>query len=828
VQELRNACRSLLRTPAFSFTSVLLLSLGIAGSTTIYALLDRVVLEPLPYPAAERLVRLKSQVPGVAPGTEWELSAGEFFHFASHARSFEALGAYRPLTATMQTPAGPRKVRIAFVSASTMSLIGATPASGRIIAPADDVPGAPPVVMLSHELWQNDFAATTDAIQPLALFGQPFEVIGVMAPRIELPHEPGMPAALQTDIWAPMRLNPNGPFQNDHSISMIASLKPGVAIARARTELDALTTQLPAAIPSAYSAGFLERFQFRTAAYPLKEHIVGNIARNLWLLFGAVTIVLITAAANVGNLFLVRLEGRQRELAIRTSLGATRVSLARQFLAENLLLALVASAVAVLLGGWSLRLLLALAPATIPRLGDVGITGEVVAFALTLGVLTAMALTVLTVLRPWRDPSPARLGEDGPASTAGPARQRVRAALIVTQVALALTLSVGAVLLIDSVRRLRGVDTGIQPDGVITLELAPSPARYRGHEQVWTLYKEVLTRIRAMPEVVAAGFSTTLPFTGGYGCTAQGFEDPEVRIRLQNAGQTTCGSQELASPGFFEAMGIPIVRGRGLTERDHDQPATGSAVVSLAFANRFWPGENPLGKGVGPNGHSRPPFYRVVGVVGDVYGSSVDAGTANVIYYPVTRMPDTPGWSTPYAVRLAVRTAATDPAAIVAGIRSAVSDVDASVAIANIESMQDLVDQSMSRVSFVTALIGSAAAIAVLLSAVGLYVVVSFVVARRTHEIGLRLALGAQRADVQRFVIGRSLRLLGGGLVLGTAASAVLTRALGGLLFGVEPTSPAAYAVAATALCLVALVASWIPARRAARLDPLIALRRTG
>jgi putative ABC transport system permease protein len=826
VQELQNACRSLLRTPGFSFVSVLLLALGIAGSTAIYALLDRVVLDPLPYPDAERLVRLKSQVPGVAPDTEWDLSAGEFFHFRSQAKTLTTLGAYRRVSATVQTPAGPRKLRVAVVSAGMMPLIGATPASGRLIAPADDDPGARPIVVLSHQLWQRDFAAAPGAIgQPLVLFNQPVEVVGVMAPHVELPHEPGMPAALQTDAWLPLRLNPNGPFYNEHTISMIASLRPGASIDRARAELDTLTAQLPTVVPTAYSAAFFQRFRFRTAVYPLKEHIVGAVARNLWLLFGAVTLVLVTAAANVANLFLVRLEGRRRDLAIRMSLGATRASVARQFLAEHLLLALVASLAALLLGGWGIRLLIALAPPTVPRLADVGVDGGVVVFTLTTGLVAAAVLTLFPMLRLDRGISVARMAEGGPAATVGRDRQRVRSALIVTQVTLALTLSVGAVLLAESVRRLRGVDPGIQPEGVLTLELAPPPARYQGHERLWALYKDVVARIRALPDVAAAGFSTTLPFTGGYGCTAQGFEDPDVRARLDASEQTTCGSQTLASPAFFETMGIPIVRGRGFIDRDNDQPASGSVVVSQAFANRFWPGEDPIGKGVGPNGHSRPPFYRVVGVVGDVYGDSVDAEKANVIYYPVTRIPNTPGWSAPYVVTLVVRTRAADPTSVVPAIRRAVTGVDAFVPIANIELMPEIVDRSMSRVSFVMVLMGVAAAVALLLSAIGLYVVMSYIVARRTHEIGLRLALGAQPADVRRQVIGRSARLLVLGLVLGTVLSAMLARGLGGLLFGVAPTSPVAYAAAMAILTAVAFIAAWIPARRAARLNPLIALR---
>lgn len=826
LQAFQHLVRSLLRTPSFSAVAVLTLSLGIAGSTAVYALLEHVVLDPLPYPNAERLIRLKSQVPGVAPGTEWDLSAGEFFYFGQQAQTLEGLGAYRRISVSVLTPAGPTRVRVALVSASTLPLMGATTTVGRLIDKPDDEPRGPAVVILSHAFWQRDFGAEPAVVgRTLQIFGQSAEIVGVMAPDIELPHEPGTAATIQTDIWLPMRLNPIGPFFNDHSVSMIGRLKPGVTVERAQSELDRLTLQLPDVLPNAYSASFFERFGFRTAAYPLREHTVGQIARNLWLLFGAVGLVLLTGCANIANLFLVRLEARRRELAIRTTLGATGSAIARLFFAESLLVTLVSAFVALFLSSWGIQLLASLAPPTFPRLANVGLDASVVAFTFAIALATAGVLTLFPMLRHYQTAGMGGLTEGGPSTTIGSERQRIRSALIVGQITLALTLIVGAILLVDSFRRLRAVDTGISSAGVLTLELAASPANYRGHEELWRFYKEVTDGIRALPGVASAGFSTALPFTGGYGCTVQGFEDSRVAERLQGSNVTSCASQQIASPGFFDALGIPLLRGRAFTDRDNDNPTTGAVIVSQAFAERFWPGEDAIGKGVGPNGHSNPPFYRVVGVVGDVYADSVDSEKAIAIYYPVTRIPETPGWSPPYTVRLAVRTSASDPSSILPAIRRAVNGVDASVPLANVEEMQVLVDRSMSRVSFVMVLLGVAAALALLLAAIGLYVVVSYVVARRTHEIGLRIALGAQRAQVERLVLSRSFSLVLTGLVLGTVLALSLARLLRGLLFGIEPTSPIAYAAAVVLLATVATVASWVPARRAARLDPTVALR---
>jgi putative ABC transport system permease protein len=826
LQAFQHVVRSLLRTPSFSALSVLTLSFGIAGSTAIYALLEHVVLDPLPYPNAERLVRLKSQVPGVAPGAEWDLSAGEFFHFGKQSQTFEGLGAYRRFSATVGTPSGPTTARVAFVSASALPLLGATTTAGRLIDEPDDEPGAPRVVIVSHAFWQRQFGAESAVVgRTLQIFGQSAEILGVMAPHVELPHEPGTAATIQTDIWLPMQLDPAGPFRNEHLISMIGRLKPDVTVERAQSELDRLTSQLPTVLPDAYSANFFERFGFRTVAYPLKAHTVGQIARNLWLLFGAVALVLLTGCANIANLFLVRLEGRRRELAIRTTLGASRGAIARLFFAESLLVSLVSALVALFLSSWGIQWLASLAPPTFPRLANVGLDASVVAFTLTIALATAGVLTLLPMLRHHRTAGMGGLADGGPSTTIGRERQRIRSALIVGQVTLALTLIVGAILLVDSFRRLRAADPGIRPEGVLTLELAASPANHRGHEALWRFYKEVTGRIRALPGVASAGLSTALAFTGGYGCTVQGFEDSRVRERLQGSDVTACASQQITSPGFFDALGIPLLRGRAFSDRDNDNPATGAVIVSRAFAERFWPGEDAIGKSVGPNGHAKPPFYRVVGVVGDVYAESVDGDKAIAIYYPLTRIPDTPGWSPPYTVRLAVRTTASSPSSLLPAIRRVVNEVDSSVPLANVEEMRVLVDRSMSRVSFVMVLLSVSATVALLLAAIGLYVVVSYVVARRTREIGLRIALGAQRAQVERLVVSRSSGLILSGLVLGTLLALSLARLLRGLLFGVEPTNPIAYAAAVVLLATVALVASWVPARRAARLDPIVALR---
>ncbi|HEY8537045.1 MAG TPA: ABC transporter permease [Vicinamibacterales bacterium] len=825
IRAFRHATRTLLRNPGFTLVSALTLSIGLAGATAVYAVLERVVLDPLPYPHVDRLVRLRSQVPGLAPDAEWDLSPGQFFFIARESRTLNAIGAWGRMSTTVDTPGGPVRARLVGVTAGTLDVLGATPALGRTILDTDTRPGAPIVAVLSHAFWTRQFGADPRVVgRTLTLFDSPAEIVGVMAPGFELPHEPGATTMLQSDVWVALQWNPNGPFYNNHAFPVVARLKPGTTVDQLQGELEHLTARLPDAMPDVYPASFMREFGFRTTAFPLQAYSVGEIGRNLWLAFAAVGLVLLTACANVANLFLVRLDGRRRELATRAALGAGRRDVMSMVFAETLLVALAAVGPALLLASWGIDLLVSFTPVPIPRLDDVALDASVTGFAFAVAVVSAAGLAVLPALRV-SEAGSAALISDGPTATAGRERQRVRSVLVVGQVALALTLTLCAALLVETIHRLRAADTGLRPHGVLTLELAVPPDAYPNHERVWNFYRAALERIRALPGVSAAGLATKLPFTGGYGCVVQGFEDASARERIRALNLTHCASQVITSPGYFEALGIPLLQGRTFTEADNDNPATGAVIVSRAFAERFWPGEDPIGRGIGPNGHDQAPFYRVIGVVGDVYAESVSGEKAVAVYYPITRLPEAGGWSPPHLVRLAVRTDLSNPVSLVPAIREAVSDIDASVPIANAETMQAIVDRSMGRVSFVTMLLSIAAAVALFLAAVGLHVVVSYLVTRRTREIGLRIALGAQQRQVEWLVVRRFLGLVAAGLLLGSLLATSVTGVLRHLLFGVDPTDPVVFAAAVAMLGLVASFASWIPARRAARVDPAAALR---
>ncbi|MQA89406.1 MAG: FtsX-like permease family protein [Gemmatimonas sp.] len=829
-RDLRIALRSLLRTPGFTAAAVLTLALGIGAPTAIYTVLKRVVLDPLPYPEAERLVRLINHVPGVEPDAQWDMAAAQYFYLGEQASSFEEIGAYNAVAFNVQTPEGPRRVRGAMVSFSAMGMIGARSALGRSIAESDDNPGATPVAVLSDGFWRREFGGDPDVVgSTLEIFSMPIEIVGVLEPGVELPAEPGTPLGEGTDLWIPIasidsRFNPEGPFQNNHTTPMFARLAPGVSLDQAQAELDRLTIRLPEAFPNVYSQEFFERYGFRTQLYPMKEYVVGRVAESLWVLLGAVAIVLLIACANVANLLLVRVESRRRELAIRSALGASPGAIARRLLAEGFALALLGGILGVLLTLAGTRALVGLAPDDFPRLGDLRVDGGVALFGFGLSLLATLMVGIFPIVRARSETSSAALADGGRATTTGRERQRVRSGLVIAQVALALVLIIGAGLLVESFRRLRALDPGVDPDGVVVVELNIAGERYPDSRSRWRFYDAVLEGMRSLPGVTSVGISQTVPFTGGYGCTVQGFEDQRVYERLAASEMTTCAGQEPTSPGYFEAMGIPLLRGRTFTDADNDQPSTGAVIVSEAFANRFWPGEDPIGKGVGPSGQTDQPFYRVVGVVGDVYSNSPTEEPAVAIYYPIVPIPETTGWSAS-TMNLVVRTERGSPTSLLPEIRQAVQEVDPTIPLANAREMQSLVDGSMSRVTFAMTLLGIAAAMALLLAGIGIYGVVSYMAARRTTEIGVRMALGARKGQVERLVLGGSAKLVTVGLVVGGGAALLLTRLMRGLLYGVEPTHPVSFLSAALLLLAVGLLATYLPARRATRVDPIAALR---
>ncbi len=822
-RDLKVVSRGLLRSPLYTSITVITLALGLGGSSAVFALLDRIVLDPLPYPNAERLVRLSNQVPGVGPDAEWNMSSAQYFYLLEHSRSIQSIGAYRMDGGNVSVPSGPQRVITVRVSAGLLPMIGARVQMGRLIDVADDQPGQPLVVLLSDGFWRRHLGAATDVVgQGISINETPIEIVGVLEPDVVIPR-PGAAIGQGPDIWMPRQFNSEGRFFNSHVIPMIALLKPGVEPAEAESELAQLTPRLPKTYPNAYSQTFLDNYGFRTVVTPLKKYVVTDVADALWTLTGALGLVLLIACANVTNLFLVRMEERRRELTVRAALGAGTGAIARLVLAESMTIAFLGGALGLFVGFWGVPAMISLAPTTLPRVHDLGFGPGNVVFTAALSILVGFALAVFPIAAHVRS-STKLTSTGGRSATPGRDRHRVRSTLVVAQVALALTLVVAAGLLIASQERLRKIDPGIQPDGVLSVQLIPAGERYRGSVARWGLYRQVLERVRGLPGVTAAGMTPDLPFSGGFGCTVQGFADGAVYDRLSDDGMTTCAGQEPTTPGYFESMGIPVLRGRGCVDADNDIPGRGAVVVSQAFVDRFWPGEDPLGKGIAPGGRTEGPFYRVVGVVGDVFGLSLSGERAIAVYYPIVPIPQSSGlWTN--SMNLIIKTNLAQPSTILSTVRQVVSDVDPSLPIANPQDMHVAIAESMSGLTFMSVLLQIASGVALLLASVGLYAVISYLVTRRTKEIGMRIAMGARPGQVERLIINKSLTLLVVGLGVGITLALGGTRVLQRFLFGVQPNHPTAFVVAIGVLTTVALLASWLPARRAARIDPSEALR---
>lgn len=830
LEDLRQAGRTLAATPVVTALAVVTLGLGMGATLAIFTVLHGVVLAPMPYPDADRLVRIQSPVPGLEDGAVWNVSSAQYFYLQEHSDALQTVGVWQVNGRNVRTNEHAGRAVAAIVSHQIPDLIGARALHGRLIDRNDDRPDAAPVVMLSHEYWRQEYGSNVSVIgRNLEIDGQAYEVIGVMAPAIRLPGEAGAPPQMETpDLWITQRLNPTGPFANSHVFMAMGRLAPGANLGSAESELRELTARLPEAFPNVYGDDFVSRFGFQTRPTTLKSVHVGEMAQHLWLLFAAVGLVLLVALANVVNLFLARVEARRHELVIRAALGASLWKLGWHVLLQSMMLAGAGAVLAVFAAFLGVRMLMLHVPDVFPRAESIGLDAIVIGFALIVALTIGVLLAVLVVWRLRRAAVRPVAGDESLRSTASGERQRMRFGLVASQVAIALVLLVAAGMLLQSFSRLQGIDPGFTPDNVFQMQLHLPRERYREHPDVWQFYSELLERVEVLPEVLSAGAGNPLPLSGGYGCWAQGFEDAAVDQRMRERGQTACGDVVVTAPGYFETLDVPVVAGRVFTRADLDHPDTGAVVVSQAFADRFWPDEDPLGKGVRPLAApgETPRYYRVVGVVGDLPASSLEGASATAVYYPIIPVP---GEGFPISpslhLNLLVKTAGHDLPGLAATIRNLVREQDPSVAVDPMGSMNELVARSTRHTGFSMRLFAIAALIVLFLAAAGLYGVISYLVARRTHETGIRLALGAAGENVQWLVLAGSLKMVGAGLAVGAVASVALARVIHGMFYDIRPADPLIYLLAAAVLAGVAVLASYLPARKAARTEPIEALR---
>jgi len=794
--------RSLLKRRAFTAIALLTLALGIGVNSAIFSAVDSILLRPLPLKDPERLVSMWEQT--LRDGIQQnEAAPANFFDLQSQTQSFEQIGAYGPDDVNVTGDGEPERLDGQVVTANVFSILGVAPALGRTFSPNEDQLGQEHVVVLSDALWQRRFNRDPSIInRAVTLNGESFTVIGVMPRGFFFPER-------EIELWTPWAMEPEQKAgRGDHYLRLVARLKPGATVAGANAELAGIAQRLSAEYPRTNEGlGFV--------AHSLHQDYVGNLRLPILILFAAVGLVLLIACANVANLLLAQATTRRKEIAIRIALGARRWTIVRQLLVESLLLAAGGGVLGVLGALWGVAALARLLPESLSKLQNVSIDARVFLFTLGVSVLTAIVFGGVPALLASRTKPGATLSDVARDSAGGASGRNVRRVLVVSEVALAVVLLVSAGLLIRSFQLLRNVDTGFRTENALTMRMVLPFPKYAKAETRRAFYDEVLPKIKELPGVESAGMITFLPLS---------FHGMNFNFSVE--GQPAPGDTKLpfalfrvVSPDYFRAMGIPLRRGRYFDSRD-SADAQPAVLVNRRLAEQYWPGEEAIGKRlkVGPL-DSPNSWLTVVGVVGDTRQTGLNEQKLE-FYVPYAQ--ELRSFMAPRD--LVVRTKS-DPAVIAAAVRRAVWSVDKDQPVSNVRTLDQVFAAAISQERFQALLLGLFAALALLLACVGLYGVISYAVVQRTHEIGVRMALGAQPLDVLRLVIRQGMSLTLAGLVIGVVAGTFVTRVLTDMLFGVTPRDPLTFAGVPVLLLLVALLACYIPARRATRIDPLIALR---
>jgi predicted permease len=807
--------RKLSRSPMFTLVSVVTLALGIGATTAIFSVVHGVLLKPLPFDEPEELVGVWHEAPGLGFDL---LNQAPAFHFTyrDESRVFDDVGMWQASQVTVTGVGEPERVSALRVTDGTLSLLRVKPALGRIFTAEDDAPGSAETAVLGYGYWQRRFGGDSGVVgRTLDVNGRPTEIIGVLAADFRfLRWDPG--------VVLPLRLDRAELFIGNFSYRGIARLGKGYSIEDADADVARMiplaTERFP--FPSGLTQGMLKEARFAPNVRPLKEEVVGDVGQTLWVLLGTVGIVLLIACANVANLFLVRAEGRQRELALRTALGANRARVAKDLLGESISLGLLGGLAGLGVAHAAIRLLLALAPETLPRLEEITIDVTVLLFALGISLSAGMFFGLVPAFKFTKPDMAGALKEGGRTSSDGRERQRARGVLVVAQMALALVLLVGSGLMIRSFQALREVDPGfVAPSEVLTFRISIPEAQVEDGDQVASAHERILRRIEEIPGIASVGLSSSITMDG------DNSNDPIFVEEFPVEGDQLPPLRRFkwVAPGYFETMGNPIVAGRSMTWDDVRLKAP-VVVVTENFAREFWPTPaEALGKRVRVNPNDK--WREIVGVVGDVHDDGVDQKVTAVMYWPmsVTDFWDEIGFAQ-RNMAYAVRGSRVGEAGFLQQVREAVWSINPDVPIANVQTLEEILRESMSRTSFTLVMLVIASAVALLIGAVGLYGVISYGVTQRTREIGVRMALGAKTADVSRIFLRHAALLSGIGIAVGLAGAFGLTRLMSRLLFNVSPVDPLTYGAVSVMLVATALLASYIPARRASSIDPTEAL----
>ncbi len=815
LQDVRFAWRGFRKAPGFSAIAIATLALGIGANSAIFTVVNAIVMRPLPYRDPQQLVRVTADfsaltVPDVG------MSQPELSDYRDRSGLFNGIAGVWAINANLTEVDEPERVEVLLASPNYFDILGARPQLGRLFTANDNAPGITEVVVISDKLWHRRFGASPAAIgRKLRIDDDWYTVVGVLPPDFR---HPGRSVLTDVDIWAPCNFSaspfPVPPPRGGYFITgAIARLRPEITIDEARRRLEAFGSTLRASFPNDYPA----RAGWKPRLVPLHEDLVGSVRPALLMLFGAVGFVLLIACANIANLLLARASGRQRELAVRRALGSSRGRLVRLMFTESLLLAALGGAAGAAVTVWLVEALLALVPATLPRLQEVAIDQRVLVFNGLVALLTAVLFGTIPALHCSRVDVNDGLKEGGRGNAGG--RGVLRSALVVAEFALALVLLVGAALLIRSLWRLQAVELGFNPRDILTARLwlpqpnDPSRGKYFTHAARIAFYDEVLRRARNLPGVSAAAAAVALPFDGtrsGATVTIEGTQNDAVS-------RVPAVQTNVASAGFFELLGIRVLRGRTFTDQD-DQRAPLVVVITDSMAKRYWPGEDPIGHRLHFGGaQAKNPWMTVVGVVSDVRNERVEEPPRATLYRALRQ-------ASGLSLSLVLKTSS-NPAALGAALAKQVRAVDRDQPTYGVRPMAYLVETAMASRRFTTQLLAAFATLALTLAAVGIYGVMAFAVGQRTREIGIRMALGARPESVVGLVLQQALLLAAAGVLCGGLAALLVSRLLTKMLFEIRSSDPMTYTIIAALLALTAIVAAWVPARRAASMDPNLALR---
>ena len=798
VQDLRYAARMMIQQPVFTAIAVVALALGIGANTAIFTVVNSVLLRPLPYHDPDHLVWLWDTLPQLATAPT---SLPEFIDWKDQNQSFEYLAAYQTGNMFVDDANGTKDTAVGLVTPDVFSLFRVKPLLGRTFSEEETLPGRYRVAVLSQSMWQRNFGSDPRVLgQTLQLSGAAYTIIGVIPGGFNFPNE--------AQLWRPLVIDPNKLDRGPHYLRVIGRLKPGVPLSQAQAEMSTIGARLSQQYPEK-TAGHGIKLQL------LSEVVVGDIRPALYVLLGAVGFVLLIACANVANLLLGRAGARQREIAVRTALGASRVRIIRQLLTESVLLAIAGGTAGLLVAIWGVDSLVSLSLDTIPRVREIGIDAKVAAFTLLISLLTGVVFGLAPALQVSKPDLTDALKESG-RTTAGVRRNRLRSLLVVAEIAMSLVLLVGAGLMIKSFARLNRVDPGFNPDNVVTMGVTLQRTKYPDDARVAAFYSQLLERVSGAPGVKSAAAIGELPLSGSN--TSDNFTI-EGRPAVPKEEQPLVECRTI-TPHYFESMDIPLLKGRDFSDTDTKQTPN-VVIINESFARRHFADEDPLGHRIKLQGQFRDPLL-IVGVVGNVRDLGLDEQPTPEIYFPYLQNPL--GETFDRSMTIVVRTK-TDPSGMAEALRGEMLSLDKTLPVYALKPMTEYLRDSLSRRRFNMVLLTVFAAVALLLAAVGIYGVISYSVSQRTHEIGIRVAVGAQSQDIFKLVIGQAMMLTLVGVAAGIVVALALTRLMESLLFEVSTTDPLTFAVISAVLTGVALTACFVPARRATKVDPMVALR---